>query len=383
VSCGYLCYDFSQGTAVKQSTCLGCHSRQATEINLSANNPLFTDVHRDKGLVCTSCHTKKEMHGDGNTYKSMHDPGAFDVACEKCHPAGQLPANSAHNQHGNNVSCNACHSQTVVSCYNCHFETEVQADKKRFYGPPPINGFVMLVNKGGKVTTASFQSLAYAGKTFYAIGPFHGHTITRQGRTCTDCHDNQIVRDYGKTNKIALALWDTTTKKIVNAKGVIPVPPDWQQALQLDFVNYTGNVTDPTSPFDATKWVFVKSGADLSQILYTEPLTSDQMQKLAMNVVSVEAKEPSVPNEFELIQNYPNPFNPGTTIEIHLPQATVVTLKIYNMLGVEVKTLLSSDKLNEGVHRFSLRAGELTSGIYFYQLVTPEFSQTRKMTVLR
>jgi hypothetical protein len=374
------CHDFAQGTTVKQATCLGCHSRQNAEINLSASNPIFKDVHRDKGFTCTSCHTKQEMHGDGNAYKSMHDPGAFQVNCEKCHT--QLSSNTAHSVHATTIACNACHSQTVTSCYNCHFETEVQADKKRYYGPPPINGFVMLVNKGGKVTTASFQSLANAGKTFYAIGPFHGHTITKNGRACTDCHNNQIVRDYNQTGKINVARWDTTTKKIVNTKGVIPVPPNWKQALQLDFVNYTGNVTDPTSPLDPTKWVFVKSGADLNQMLYAEPLTAAQMAKLSIPV-SVDDEPASVPEKFELRQNYPNPFNPGTMIEFHLAKPTVVTLKLYNLLGVEVKTLLLEEKLSAGAHRVSLRADNLAAGIYVCRLVTPEFTQTRKLTLLK
>ncbi|MDZ7292123.1 MAG: T9SS type A sorting domain-containing protein [candidate division KSB1 bacterium] len=374
------CHDFTQGTTVKQATCLGCHSRQNAEINLSASNPIFKDVHRDKGFTCTSCHTKEEMHGDGNVYNSMHDPGAFQVNCEKCHT--QLPSNTAHSVHGTTISCSACHSQTVSSCYNCHFETEVQADKKRYYGPPPINGFVLLVNKRGKVTTASFQSLAYAGKTFYAIGPFHGHTITDKGRDCKDCHNNQNVRDYNQTGKINVARWDTTSKKIVNTKGVIPVPPDWKQALQLDFVNYTGNVTDATSPLDPTKWVFIKSGADLSQILYAEPLTAAQMQKLAIPI-SVKEKSTTRPENFELMQNYPNPFNPGTWFEFHLAKPTVVTLKIYNVLGVEVKTLLLNEKMDAGVHKVEWRADDLAGGIYVCRLETPEFTQSRKLTLIK
>jgi hypothetical protein len=381
------CHDFTQGNTVKQETCLGCHSRQATEISLSATNAIFTDVHRDKGFTCTKCHTKREMHGDGNAYKTMHDAGAFEVSCENsgCHPSAQLPVNTAHGIHQDKLYCNACHSKTVVSCYNCHFETEVQAHQKRFYGPPPINGFVMLVRRegSGKVTTASFQSLANAGKTFYAIGPFHGHTISKEARDCAECHNSQIVRNYNQTGKIAVAWWDTTAKKMANTKGVIPVPPDWKQALQLDFVDYTGNVNDPVKPLDPTKWVFLKSGADLNQMLYAEPLTNAQMQKLSLSVVSVEEKETAVPEKFALVQNYPNPFNPATTIEFHLPQATVATLKIYNLLGVEVMALLSNEKLSAGAHKVSLGAGGLASGIYFYQLITPEFRQTRKMTVLK
>jgi hypothetical protein len=382
------CHDFAnKGTTVEQTTCLGCHSRQRAEISLSGMNPIFTDVHRDKGMVCTDCHTKREMHGDGNLYSSMLAPGALDVSCENegCHPQSTLASNTAHDMHLDDVYCSACHAQTVETCYNCHFESEVQVDKKRFYGPPPVGGFVMLVRREGssKVTTASFQSLAFEGKTFYAIGPFNGHTITKEARDCTECHDTEIIRNYNQTGEIQIATWDTTENKLNFVQGVIPVPPDWQETLKLDFVDYTGDVNDPTQPFDPTKWEFLKSGADSSHMLFAQPLTSEQMTKLATPVTSVEDNPITIPKEFSLLQNYPNPFNPGTTIEFRLPKSTTVTLKIYNILGVEVKTVLSNKRMNAGIHKFPLSAGNLSSGIYIYRLETPEFSQTRKMTLLK
>lgn len=381
------CHDFSQGTAVAQSTCLGCHSRQGAEINLSAVNPIFKDVHRDAGMVCTDCHTEKEMHGDGTPYVSMLAEGATEVSCvnEGCHPTPALPANQAHNIHMDAVYCTACHAQTVATCYNCHFETEVQADKKRFYGPPPTGGFTLLVRResDGKVTTASYQALTFAGKSFYAIGPFNGHTISSEARDCDECHDTEIVRSYTQSGEINLTQWDQTESKIVHAQGVIPVPPDWRQTLKLDFVTYTGEATDPTAPFDPTKWTFLKSGADTSQMLFAEPLTSEQMQKLATPQTAVEDRGGVLPDHFELLPNYPNPFNPGTTIEFHLPKTTRVTLKVYNILGGEVKTLLSKERRKAGVHRVRFEAGDLPSGVYLVRMVTPVFSQTRKITLLK
>lgn len=117
-------------------------------------------------------------------------------------------------------------------------------------------------------------------------------------------------------------------------------------------------------------------------MLYAQPLTAEQLNKLRL-AVGVDEKQNALPEAFKLMQNYPNPFNPATTIEFHLPSPTVVTLKIYNLMGFEMKTLLSNEKLDAGVYKFSVGIDELTSGVYFYQLVTPAFSQTRKMTVLR
>ncbi len=91
----------------------------------------------------------------------------------------------------------------------------------------------------------------------------------------------------------------------------------------------------------------------------------------------------SVPKEFVLKQNYPNPFNPTTSIEFHLPKATDVTLKIYNVLGSEVMSVLSNAKMGSGVHKVSVNASRLSSGLYIYRMTTPEFKFERKMVLLK
>jgi hypothetical protein len=380
------CHDFGQGTAVLQSTCLGCHSRQAAEVNLSASNAIYTDVHRAREMTCTNCHTTREMHGDGMSYASMRESGVFDASCtnDGCHPASSLADNQAHNQHIDDVYCSACHVQTVSTCLSCHFESEV-AGFKRFYNQAPVGGFVMLVRRpdDGKVVTASYQSLTHNGSSFYAIGVFHGHTVSREARACADCHNTAIVNAYQSSGEIPVAKWDHTENKLVHTEGVIPVPPDWQQALKVDFATYTGNVTDPLKPFDPEKWIFQESGADASHMLYAEPLTFEQMDKLAMDVVSVEDNGTPRPDIFELAQNYPNPFNPDTKIEFRLAKTIEVTLKIYNLAGEEIQTLISGHMLGAGTHRYTFRAEGFASGIYIYRLETPEFTRVRKMTLLR
>ena len=117
-------------------------------------------------------------------------------------------------------------------------------------------------------------------------------------------------------------------------------------------------------------------------MLFAKPLTTKQMQMLAIPV-GVKADDASIPDEFGLSQNYPNPFNPQTSVEFQLPKETTVTLKIYNLLGKAVKTILENEKLPAGTYRQTISALDLPSGIYLYRLVTPEFSQTRKMTVLK
>ena len=92
--------------------------------------------------------------------------------------------------------------------------------------------------------------------------------------------------------------------------------------------------------------------------------------------------EEALPTEYALETSYPNPFNPTTTIRFDLPQADHVTLKVYDVQGREVATLVSGS-LSAGRHRVAWDANGLASGTYFYQLRAGSFIQTRLMLLLK
>jgi parallel beta-helix repeat protein len=96
------------------------------------------------------------------------------------------------------------------------------------------------------------------------------------------------------------------------------------------------------------------------------------------------ASEPvsRIPKSYALDQNYPNPFNPSTTIEFALPKSGFVTLKIYDLLGNEVATLVS-EKLPAGKHQRVWEAKGSASGVYLYRIEVGEFVQNRKLVLLR
>lgn len=86
----------------------------------------------------------------------------------------------------------------------------------------------------------------------------------------------------------------------------------------------------------------------------------------------------SLVDSYRLFQNYPNPFNPTSTIEFYLPKTSNVTLKIYNILGEEVATLIS-DILNAGNHAYDWDARGMASGVYLYHLKAGEYVGVKKM----
>jgi hypothetical protein len=98
-------------------------------------------------------------------------------------------------------------------------------------------------------------------------------------------------------------------------------------------------------------------------------------------------EEGALPTSYSLAQNYPNPFNPSTEIEFSLPTAGHVTLDVFNILGQNVRRLVDQ-RLSAGVHRvtFNGRTDDnkaLASGIYLYRLSSGDFTQSRKMILLK
>lgn len=107
------------------------------------------------------------------------------------------------------------------------------------------------------------------------------------------------------------------------------------------------------------------------------------MAALIMVVQSTDVRENEFSvNSFQLQQNYPNPFNPSTSIQYTIGNRQFVLLKIYNILGDEVATLVNEEK-EQGVYDIIFDAAGLSSGMYLYKLQAGSFVETRKMILLR
>lgn len=110
----------------------------------------------------------------------------------------------------------------------------------------------------------------------------------------------------------------------------------------------------------------------------TEILNPESAMKLRLTSSS----QTEIPREFALQQNYPNPFNPSTIINYQLPTANYVTLKIYNVLGQEVATLVDGEQL-AGYHEAVWDASAVPSGVYYYKLHAGNFTEVKKMLLVR
>jgi len=374
------------GWPVTQDDCLGCHSREKSIINMN-----IPDVHRSASMECMDCHKKAELHGDdGINHGSMFDPGALQTDCQQagCHVT--IPSATEHTIHANNIHCTSCHASTNLTCYNCHFESQL-VHKKRAY--KQLTNFMILVNrdKDGKVHPATFQSLSYEGNTWIAMGPSVAHTIVdgSQARTCNDCHHSSsntvpAIEQYNTTGEMWFATWNESDSTLTPPSGLYPLPLDYKRSFRMDFIAYNGDPGDPLPTPNNKDWSFVKNTADGFQLLYATPLTSDQMDALGFDItlISVERQINSIPEGFKLEQNYPNPFNPVTTIRYSLSERSEIQLIVYDALGNQIQTLVSGDH-DAGVFEVDFDATGLTSGIYFYQIRTDTFTETKKLVLMK
>ncbi|GEM_PF-6480560 len=88
------------------------------------------------------------------------------------------------------------------------------------------------------------------------------------------------------------------------------------------------------------------------------------------------------PDQYRLYPNYPNPFNPITNIKFSLPKQTKVELKVFNLYGREISTLVNK-RMNQGVHTVIFEAGDLSSGTYIYRLEAGPYSDARRMLLIK
>lgn len=101
-----------------------------------------------------------------------------------------------------------------------------------------------------------------------------------------------------------------------------------------------------------------------------------------LSTVGISELNPIIPVSAELYQNYPNPFNPNTTITFRINSNEIVGLKIYDVNGKEIQTLLN-EMMNAGKHNYGWNASGLTSGVYFYRLTAGNFIETKKMILVK
>ncbi|MDP2209920.1 MAG: T9SS type A sorting domain-containing protein [Bacteroidota bacterium] len=134
--------------------------------------------------------------------------------------------------------------------------------------------------------------------------------------------------------------------------------------------------------------------ATTQNYLFVTTQSGGVFRKALANITGANEAVANTPHVFNLFQNYPNPFNPATTISFDLPERAIVSLKVFNVLGQEVASLLDKANLDEGGHSVEFDASALSSSVYFYRLNvegisesadlnTGSYTEQRKMILLK
>jgi hypothetical protein len=174
-----------------------------------------------------------------------------------------------------------------------------------------------------------------------------------------------------------------TTPPGINGETIFP------EVFRKSFPNSQGTSLPTTAGTYTYEFRYKMHPVWVDSMIYTIAFVQNDVNKEVLNsfkaidnITGIPVNTEIIPEKYSLSQNYPNPFNPATRIKFTVPEEGSVTLKVYNMVGAEVKTLV------EGVHKAGeyniyFDGSDFSSGVYFYTLKTDKFTATRKMILIK
>jgi hypothetical protein len=243
---------YSLDAARNPKICAPCHGE------IEKDDP---DVHFTKGMKCTDCHTSRELHGDGIAHNTFNEPGFFETKCENCHASAKQTL--SHTVHKGKLDCIVCHTLDSYTCLNCHIEARIKSKKDNQI---LMKNMYFLVNHDNKVKLANMLSYVYQNKTMITFAPSFTHSVKKDGRKCSECHNSQIIKDINE-GKFILASWQNGEMK--GSIGVIPV---------IDVLKWKMDFLDK---IDST-WILINNPPEplINYSGYCTPITKEQLEKL-------------------------------------------------------------------------------------------------------
>jgi Domain of unknown function (DUF5060)/Secretion system C-terminal sorting domain len=233
-----------------------------------------------------------------------------------------------------------------------------------------------LTPAGYEFNQAELGIVSAAGKLVSTLGalstlhPTEGMTVTNMPqyvRAYTMKGDSDVV--------VYLRDFSSDTTQVAGGSVTLRLPG-------ITGKNWEAVWLDPTTGDSIAESTGTSSGDTLT--LSVPVFEADALLHLRIASIGTAVKTgiQGAPSVFLLAQNFPNPFNPATMINYQLPTHVFVTLKIFDVLGREVKTLVNEEQ-NAGTHSVAFNAANLPSGVYFYRLQAGDYSKTMKLMLLK
>ena len=226
------------------------------------------------------------------------------------------------------------------------------------------SGYVYVMAKTGDYTVIKYGSDGEEIWTSHYNGP-HNY-IDEPNDMCMDSHGNLYVTGYVEDTTAADgSFYPRTTTVKYSPQGAIV----WS-IIDTEYSTTWGVTCDNNGNVYVTGDISAgTSGTQIQTIAYSSSIGIQQISS-------------EIPKGFTLSQNYPNPFNPSTRIKFEIPANSFIKLAVYDIMGREVATLVNS-QLNAGVYEYAFDAQNLSTGVYFYKLVTEGMSETKKMLLVK
>jgi len=244
------------------------------------------------------------------------------------------------------------------------------------------NGHVIFTTNGGTTwntpliaATGVFTS-AYAMASDWVNGVAATSTsLPTIGRTVNGGTTWATVSGVASVTGISTAKWVPTTQRVymmgqVGASGC---------AEQSTDGGATWSVMNTAAITGITSMDLVYAGTTVTAYAVA---SDGSVIYLQTNLTGIDPNNNTIPTSYKLEQNYPNPFNPTTNIRYSLPKASNVSVKIYDMLGHEVMTVVNSYQ-NAGNYVETVDASRLASGVYFYTIKADNFTETKRMSLVK
>lgn len=199
--------------------------------------------------------------------------------------------------------------------------------------------------------------------------------------------NTEIIFDFPVINKSAAPI------KVVIMRRAETIPSSWQGTMCFGencFPPFMDSVdSDEIQPDDTVDFSYhffadsVVGNATVTLVARNTRVESDSiMVTLTAATTTGINDKPETVKSYSLEQNYPNPFNPSTRISFSIPQREFVILKVYDLMGREVSSMINQE-LNQGNHNVSFNSYGLSSGTYFYKITAGSYTSIKKMIVLK
>ena len=311
--------------------------------------------------------------------------------CPLCPPAHNVIENYLTGPNGNKISYIFYHMIYPYSDDSLYWQSMESSDARdNFYNPihaTPQGWFDGFHQSSSPGWTASLDNLVSVQSPLKIIlsgtRSSSQFNITAQLMRTGDISDTDLAIYFVAVENVYFDGRNTISNHKQVMRKMLPSPSGKSFSINLNETINIEQIIDLETLWDADSLsvvVFVQS-SDSKYVHQSETIKYSDL------VVSNDDNLNQIPEEFILGQNFPNPFNPSTTIKFSIPSVETrdrvsVQLKVYDVLGNEIATLVNEEK-PAGEYEVEFDASGLTSGIYFYQLKAGSFIQTKKMVYLK